>query len=92
MRYISHLDYLSQEAKLTFNQNGETKYHTVLGGILSSISILGSFVISLILFIQFVNRKTSYVAISSESSECYNFSTSNTYPFLANYIIAINYI
>lgn len=82
MRYISHLDYLSHEAKLTFNQNGETKYHTVLGGILSSISILGSFVISLILFIQFVNRKTSYVAISSESSECYNFSTSNTYPFI----------
>ena len=42
MKYIKKIDFLSCSANFTFNENGETKYKTIFGGIISFISIFGS--------------------------------------------------
>jgi hypothetical protein len=43
MKYIKKIDYLSRSAKFTFNEKGDTTYKTMIGGIISFITIFGSF-------------------------------------------------
>ena len=82
MKYVSRFDYLSHHAKLTINSKGDTKFQTVFGGVLSVISIISSFVISTILFIQYIRKDSSHLTVSSESSFFYNFSYSHQTPFM----------
>ena len=82
MKYVSRFDYLSHQAKLTINSKGDTKFQTIFGGVLSVISIISSFVISTILFIQYIRKDSSHITLSSESSSFFNFSYSHQTPFM----------
>ena len=47
MDYIKNYDFFSTKAKFTFNKKGETRMKTVIGGIISLISISCSIAFSL---------------------------------------------
>ena len=48
MEIVKSLDYLSTEAKLTFNSKGDTRNKTIVGGFLSIFGILSSFILSIL--------------------------------------------
>ena len=66
LKYLRHFDYLSTEAKLTFNSRGDTRLQSIIGGILSLLSILASVALSIYFFIQFVGKNNKTLISSSE--------------------------
>ena len=51
MDFIKQFDFLSTEAKFTFNKKGETRVKTFIGGIISIISVITSLGLSLYFFV-----------------------------------------
>ena len=82
MEYLKKLDYLSYQAHFTFNEKGDKRYKTILGGILSLISILLSMGFSLYFLQRFILKKDSSIMTSTEKS--YNITIPNSYklPFI----------
>ena len=80
--YLRRFDFLSTEAKLTFNSKGDTRIKTPIGGLLSLISIIASITLFLFFFIQFVDRQNKTYVSSSEYSPNVNISESNRLPFM----------
>ena len=82
LKYLRHFDYLSTEAKLTFNSRGDTRLQSIIGGILSLLSILASVALSIYFFIQFVGKNNKTLISSSEYSPNVNISYFNTLPIM----------
>ncbi len=82
MEYLKKLDYLSYQAHFTFNEKGDKRYKTILGGILSLISILLSMGFSLYFLQRFILKKDSSIMTSTEKN--YNITIPNSYklPFI----------
>ena len=55
MKILKKLDFLSRSACFTFNERGETTYKTLIGGIISLISIFCSS--SLCSYLDFLKEK-----------------------------------
>ena len=80
--YLRHFDFLSTEAKLTFNSKGDTRIKTPIGGLLSLISVIASITLFLFFFVQFIDRQNKTYVSSSEYSPNVNISESNRLPFM----------
>ena len=48
MKYLKNFDYLSRKVSLTINNQGETSFKTVIGGIISLTSIIISISFSVV--------------------------------------------
>ena len=66
MDFFKQFDFLSTEAKFTFNKNGETRVKTFIGGIISIISVLASLGLSLYFFAVFVSDNNQSIISSSK--------------------------
>ena len=60
LKYVKQFDYFSTEAKLTMNLRDKKQMETILGGIISLISITASATLTIYFFVQFLtkNNKT----------------------------------
>jgi hypothetical protein len=94
MKYIKTCDYLSYEAHFTFNDKGDKRYKTLLGGILSLISIIISVAFSIYFSFKLIYKEDATITYSSERDNSINITYSNKLPFmfrLSNtYSIALN--
>ena len=94
MNYIKTCDYLSYEAHFTFNDKGDKRYKTLLGGILSLISIIISVSFSIYFSLKLIYKEDSTITYSSERDNSINITYSNKLPFMFRlsdtYSIALN--
>ena len=82
MEYLKKLDYLSYQAHFTFNEKGDKRYKTILGGILSLISILLSMGFSLYFLQRFILKKDSSIITSTEKNNNITIPNSYKLPFI----------
>ena len=82
MDYIKNFDFFSTKAKFTFNKKGETRMKTVIGGIISLISISCSIAFSLYFFVSFITKTNKSLISSTNHSDRINITDSNNLPFL----------
>ena len=82
LKYIKQFDFLSTEAKLTFNIKGETRIKTIIGGFISVLSVIVSTSLTLYFFIRFVAKNNKTLISSSQYSPNVNFTFSNKLPIM----------
>ena len=82
MKYIKKLDFLSCSAKFTFNESGETKYKTIIGGIISFLSIFGSCGLCIYFLLKFFDRNEASVVHSTQTDIYINNTISHKMPIL----------
>ena len=82
MKYIKKLDFLSCSAKFTFNESGETKYKTIIGGIISFLSIFGSCGLCIYFLLKFFDRNEASVVHSTQTDIYINNTNSHKMPIL----------
>ena len=82
MKYIKKIDFLSCSANFTFNENGETKYKTIFGGIISFISIFGSCGLCIYFLLKFFDRNEASVVHSTQTDIYINNTISHKMPIL----------
>ena len=82
MDSIKRLDFLSTEAKLTFNARGDIRNKTVIGGGLSLLSLLFSFGLTIYFITEFFSKNNKSVISSSKTSSFLNLTDSNQIPLL----------
>ncbi len=82
MKYITKCDFLSRKANFTFNEEGDIKYKTFIGGIISLFSVLCSFGLCTYFLISFFKREQTSVVLSTETNLFVNNSKSNEMPIL----------
>ena len=82
LKYIKQFDFLSTEAKLTFNIKGETRIKTIIGGFISVLSVIVSTSLTLYFFIRFVAKNNKTLISSSQYSPNVNFTFSNNLPIM----------
>ena len=82
MKYIKKIDFLSCSANFTFNENGETKYKTIFGGIISFISIFGSCGLCIYFLYKFFDRNEASVVHSTQTDIYINNTISHKMPIL----------
>ena len=82
MKYITKLDFLSCSAKFTFNESGETKYKTIIGGIISFLSIFGSCGLCIYFLLKFFDRNEASVVHSTQTDIYINNTISHKMPIL----------
>ena len=82
MDSIKRLDFLSTEAKLTFNARGDIRNKTVIGGALSLLSILCSFGLTIYFITEFFRKDHKSVISSSKTSSFLNLTDSHQIPLL----------
>ena len=82
MEIVKSLDYLSTEAKLTFNSKGDTRNKTIVGGFLSIFGVLSSFILSIFFFVDFIQRNEKSLITNVGTSYNVNITNSNNIPFL----------
>lgn len=82
LKYIKQFDFLSTEAKLTFNIKGETRIKTIIGGFISVLSVIVSTSLTLYFFIRFGAKNNKTLISSSQYSPNVNFTFSNKLPIM----------
>lgn len=82
MNFFKNFDFISTEAKLTFNAQGDTRNKTIIGGFLSIFSIFSSIILSGYFFYDFICKNKKSLLSSIESSTNINFTESNDFPFM----------
>ena len=82
MKYITKCDFLSRKANFTFNEEGDIKYKTFIGGIISLFSILCSFGLCTYFLVYFFKREQVLVVLSTETNLFINNSKSSEMPIL----------
>ena len=82
MKLFHRFDFLSTEAKFTFNKQGDTRIRTVIGGILTIFSVLASFGLSLYFFVLFIFKDNQSVISSNKISPSIELSNSHEMPLL----------
>ena len=80
MKILKKLDFLSRSACFTFNERGETTYKTLIGGIISLISIFCSFSLCSYFLYRFFKRKE--IIHSTETNDFINNTLSHKMPIL----------
>lgn len=78
---IRYFDFLSTEVKLTINK-GDTRLKTVLGGMLSIISVIVTIAFGIYFFVQLLNKESSFVITSTQITPFIKIKNSNEFPFL----------
>ena len=97
MKYIKKIDFLSRSANFTFNEKGDTTYKTMIGGIISFITIFGSFGLCIYFLLKFFDRNKVTVVHSTQTDIYINNTISHKMPILLRLsdillIILIRYI
>ena len=82
MKFIIDCDFLSRKAYLTFNDSGDKRFKTNLGGILSIFSILISIIFIIIFFQRLIRKQDASIIISTERNNKINITYSNNFPFM----------
>lgn len=82
MNFLKNFDFISTEAKLTFNTQGDTRNKTNVGGFLSIFSIFCSIILSGYFFYEFICKNKKSLLSSLETSPNINFTESNGFPFM----------
>ena len=82
MGLIKKIDFLFQEVHFTFNKNGDTGFKTLLGGILSLLTVLLSMIISIYFIIRLLLKKDATVIFSTKQDSNINLLYSYKLPFL----------
>ena len=82
MKYLKKIDFLSRAAKFTFNEKGETTYKTIIGGIISFLSIFGSCGLCIYFLLKFFDRNEASVVHSTQTDIYINNSISHKMPIL----------
>ena len=80
--FIKKVDFFSHKVTLTFNKNGETGYKTLLGGIITIVSILFSIICSFYFIFRLFMRKDLTVIVSNQINPFVNLTYSHKLPFL----------
>ena len=82
MGIIKKIDFLYEEAHFTFNKYGDTGLKTIFGGIISTIAILLSALISFYFLIRLIFQKDATVIFSSKQDTNFNLLYSYKLPIL----------
>ena len=82
MKYIKQLDYLSNEAHFTFNEQGDIINKTVFGGIITIFSFLLMIVVGIYFFVKLISHDSISIISSTESSYFINLTQTFEVPFL----------
>ena len=82
MRHIKKFDFLSYQAHFTFNDKGDKRYKTLMGGILSLITIVISSGFILFFSYKLVFKKDANLFFSSERNETISIKYSYKLPFI----------
>ena len=82
MKFLQSLDFLSTEAKLTFNSKGEIRNKTVSGGIISTLCVLISLGFIAYYFYEYINKNNKSLITSTSTSNNLNLTDSHKIPFL----------
>ena len=94
MNCIIQWDYLSYKAHFTFNDKGDKRYKTLMGGILSLISLIISFAFISYFLYRLIYKEDASIMLSSERDSTINITYSYKLPFMFrlsdSYSIALN--
>ena len=82
MYYIKNFDYLSYKAHFTFNEKGDKRYKTLIGGILSLTSIILSFAFICYFLYRFLEKQDASLIYSIEKDSKINITYSHKLPFM----------
>ena len=82
MKLIKKIDFFDHKVSLTINSKGETGYKTFIGGIISIISIILSFICVIYFLQRMLLRKDISVIFSNQINPFKNISYSHKLPFL----------
>lgn len=82
MELLKSLDFLSTEAKLTFNKRGEIRHKTIIGAIFSILSVSVTLGLGIYFFYEFISKNNKSLITSSTSSNTLNLTDSHNIPFL----------
>ena len=82
MRHIKKFDFLSYQAHFTFNDKGDKRYKTLMGGILSLITIVISSGFILFFSYKLIFKKDANLFFSSERNETISIKYSYKLPFI----------
>ena len=82
MRHIKKFDFLSYQAHFTFNDKGDKRYKTLMGGILSLITIVISSGFILFFSYKLIFKKDANLIFSSERNETISIKNSYKLPFI----------
>ena len=82
MKLIKKIDFFDHKVSLTINSKGETGYKTFIGGIISIISIILSFICIIYFLQRMLLRKDISVIFSNQINPFKNISYSHKLPFL----------
>ena len=82
MYYIKKFDYLSYKAHFTFNEKGDKRYKTLIGGILSLTSIILSFAFICYFLYRFLEKQDASLIYSIEKDSKINITYSHKLPFM----------
>ena len=90
MQCFKKFDIFSCKAEFTFNENGETRLKSPLGGLLTTFFIFLSVSISLYYSIEFFMHNNQYIISSRNSSPFLNLTQTNKIPFIFRLTDGIN--
>ena len=82
MKYIKQLDYLSNEAHFTFNEQGDIINKTLFGGIITIFSFILMIVAGIYFFAKLISHDSISIISSTESSYFINLTQTYNVPFL----------
>ncbi len=82
MNFIKNFDFLSFKVNFTFNDKGEIRLKTLMGGILSILLLLLSSIFTLYFLLRLLNLQDSNVIYSTKIRENLNLSYSINIPFM----------
>ena len=82
MKYIKQLDFLSNEAHFTFNEQGDTINKTFFGGIITILSFSLIIVAGIYFFVKLVSHDSILIISSTESSYFINLTQTYEVPIL----------
>ena len=94
MNCLTSCDYISYKAHFTFNDKGDKRYKTLMGGILSLISLIISFSFITYFLYRLIYKEDASIMFYSERDSNINISYSYKLPFMFrlsdSYSIALN--
>ena len=82
MEIIRNFDFLSFKVYFTFNDKGEIRLKTLMGGILSLSLVLISSIFTFYFLFRLLNRQDAAVIFSTERNEKLNLTYSTKIPFM----------
>ena len=82
MDYIKKFDFISYKAHFTFNDKGDKRYKTLMGGILSLISLIISFSFITYFLYRLIYKEDASIMFYSERDSNINISYSYKLPFM----------